>query len=295
MDGSVNEASRWRRELAGELAAFYSSHAEVRMVCLGGSAARGIADQWSDIDMIVYWNELDSEWIRSRPLPFPRTDLALHPAGTAIESYHFDGLKVDFGHVRLSDWEEWVKPLLSRSEPELDMIESVGGFLSSLVFHGETEYNRLESLFSSYPPSLSRHVILKNLSFFVKGYLAGQCYERGDIPAYHEGMQAMLKKLVNIIAALNGYWYYAGEFRWLRHHIGRMALKPQGFSWDSLVWILDNPGPQAVAMLDDYQDSILSMVAERFPELAGRVEKRRTRTRALAVRPSFSRPSQSGI
>ncbi len=295
MNRSVNEASRWRIQLAGELADFYSAHPEVIMVCLGGSSSRGIADEWSDLDIVVYWRELDHDWIRNKPLPFPRTDIVCHASDTFTESYHFDGLKADFGHVRLSDWENWIKPVLEDPEPDTDMIPSIGGFLSSVVFHGTGEYHRIREYLSVYPDSLALHVVKKNLSFFVNGYLDGQCFHRGDIPAYHDGMMLMLKKLVNITAALNRYWYYAGEFRWLQFHLKNMPVHPEGLSWETVIWILENPGEEAVSMLNRFQDSALSLVAEQFPELRERVEKRRTRAHALTVRPCHERPSQSGI
>lgn len=59
MNPETNEASRWRIELARELSTHYSSHPEVRMVCLGGSPTKGISDAYSDLAIVVYWNELD--------------------------------------------------------------------------------------------------------------------------------------------------------------------------------------------------------------------------------------------
>src|SRR5688500_18970774 len=64
----MNHASQWRIELARDIAGWYTDQPNVRMIALGGSAARGLADAYSDMDMAVYWEELDRAWLAEPPL-----------------------------------------------------------------------------------------------------------------------------------------------------------------------------------------------------------------------------------
>jgi hypothetical protein len=288
-----NEASLWRVDLARELSGYYSPHPMIAMICLGGSAARGIADIWSDLDIIVYWKGIDTGWLRKPPLPVERTAASFHDSGTVLESYHLQGLKADFGHVSLEDWEEWVKPLFSTPEPDLEAMGSVGGFLSSIVFHGEAEYLRIRNRISSYPDSLAVHAAGKGMGFFVKDYLEKQCLERGDLIAWHQGALQTITNIVNVLAAVNRVWFHAGELRWLGYHLGKMSLLPQGFSAENIERILKEPGRESSELLYRFQQDTLSLVEREIPELKGTVEKKRERIEALRVTPCSTRPSIS--
>lgn len=281
--------------MAEKLATFYSSHSDVKMVCLGGSSARGIADEYSDLDIIIYWAELDEDWIRNGPLAIPRTDLLNPSPGIFIESYHIEGLKADFGHVKLDDWKEWLKPLHNNAQLEPELIDMAGGFLSSVVFYGKDEFQRISSSLAEYPDSLALHVVRMNMRFFVRGYLENQCFDRGDLAAYHDGMLAILKKLMNIIAALNRYYFYAGELRWIDYHLKRMPIRPADFTWETILGMLENPGHEAVSKLYLLQDEILSLVEKHFPDLSEEVKNRRNRINSMAVRKCSEKPSLKGI
>lgn len=294
MKETCSEASRWRVDLAEELSLCYSSHPSVLMVCLGGSSARGIADEWSDLDILVYWKEIDENWIGSEPLAaekgIPRTALMRTGPGSFLESYHTHGLKIDFAHVRLGEWLEWIKPLHHDASPDSELIGMAGGFLSSVVFHGEDEYRKIAGLLSVYPDSLAKDVIQKNLGFFVRGYLEGQCLSRGDLLAWHDGLVLMLKKLINITAALNRCYFHAGEARWVEYHLSRMKHRASGLTWGNIIHMLQDPGPETAAMLYSIQMETLDMIASQFPELSDRIEARRTRMASLEVVPCPARP-----
>ena len=53
----LNDDSAWRLELARRYIEPYRERAAIAV--LGGSVAQGLADRWSDIDTIVYWDEID--------------------------------------------------------------------------------------------------------------------------------------------------------------------------------------------------------------------------------------------
>jgi predicted nucleotidyltransferase len=50
----MNEASRWRHDLAQQLVPHYSANSKVTAVSLGGSTSQGCADRFSDIDLTVF-------------------------------------------------------------------------------------------------------------------------------------------------------------------------------------------------------------------------------------------------
>ena len=265
------------------------------MICLGGSPTRGISDAYSDLDIVVYWDEMDEEWIGGEPLKqaigLERTDLMTTGPGSFIESYHLDGLKVDFGHGTMEMWEQWTSALLEEINADPGLIGMVGGFLDSIPFYGEDLCNEWKAKLTDYPDDLVKEVIKRNIGFYVRGYLIHQCLDRGDLLAYHDGMCAMIKRLVSITAALNRRYYSAAEPRWLDYELGRMKIRPDGMTPDNIGWMLQNPGEEAEAMLYEMMDQILDLIREQFPGMREKVEHRKKRMAGLAVRSCERRPS----
>jgi hypothetical protein len=59
----LNEHSAWRLELARRYIRPYAERTAIAV--LGGSVAQGIADRWSDVDTLVYWDEIDRDWLET--------------------------------------------------------------------------------------------------------------------------------------------------------------------------------------------------------------------------------------
>ena len=85
---------------------------------LGGSVAQGLADRWSDIDTVVYWDAIDRDWLET-----PRaaeggsrfTWLEHYPGNACLEQYRFATVKADVAHVRLG----WLDELILTVAPTL--------------------------------------------------------------------------------------------------------------------------------------------------------------------------------
>jgi len=96
------KASLWRRELAKDLIKSYTARPGLEMALLGGSPARGLSDQYSDMDVVLYWKKLDTRWIKSHPLEnlgcrtITVLDMPEHQA--ILEIYTLKSLIVEMGH-----------------------------------------------------------------------------------------------------------------------------------------------------------------------------------------------------
>ena len=110
----LNDDSVWRLELARRYIEPYRERATIAV--LGGSVAQGIADRWSDIDTIVYWDEIDRDWLET-----PRaaenggrfTCVEHYPGNACLEQYRFGTVKADVAHVRLGWLDELIDGTLS--------------------------------------------------------------------------------------------------------------------------------------------------------------------------------------
>ncbi len=261
------EASVWRVDFARELAAHYAVREGVRMIVLGGSVARGEADAYSDLDIIVYWDAIDREFIDAEPL----RDLECRRAYTTgndefgLESYYFGPLKADFGHVTMDAWSELVDGVILKHEAEPGSMHSFEGFLASVPLHGEELVDEWKAKMREFPPELAVNMIRRHMRLYVPGYLEHQAYERGDKIAYYDGVSKMLRNILGIIAGLNRVYCATDEGRWAENLLSRMPIQPER-TWERMCEILTTDGHRATAMLEELLVETLDLIERHMPD-----------------------------
>jgi len=94
--------SAWRLQLARRYIEPYAERAPIAV--LGGSVAQGVADRWSDVDTLVYWDEIDRDWLETPRAAANGTRFTWvehYPGNACLEQYQFGTVKADVAHVRL--------------------------------------------------------------------------------------------------------------------------------------------------------------------------------------------------
>jgi hypothetical protein len=161
---ALNDDSVWRLELARRYIEPYRVRAAIAV--LGGSVAQGVADRWSDIDTIVYWDEIDRDW-----LELPRaaengdrfTWVEHYPGNACLEQYRFGTVKADVAHVRLGWLDELIDGTLSGESFDTTSLDVLRGVQESIVLFGEERYEPIRARVLEYPDALRRALVEANL------------------------------------------------------------------------------------------------------------------------------------
>lgn len=171
--GRPTEASVWRVEFARELAGYYKDREGIRMIVLGGSASRGEADAYSDLDIVVYWDAIDRDFIDAEPLKGLKCRRAYTTGNEqfGLESYYFGSLKADFGHVTMDAWNEIVDGVIVKHEADPGSMHSFDGFLGSIALHGEELVEEWKAKMREFPPELATDMVRRHMRLYVPGYL----------------------------------------------------------------------------------------------------------------------------
>jgi len=289
MSNDVSQ-SEWRIELADELTRVYATRPEVEMIVLGGSPSRGISDEFSDLDVIIFWNGIDREWIDSVPLgrlDCRRTDLMKLGEDICLESYHFGNLKADFGHIEMKAWREMADQVLQELSTDAGLQKSLQGFLDSIVLYGKEAAASWKMEIATYPDGLGEKMVRENLRFFVEGYLLNQAWGRGDRLAYFDGVCLMLKNILGVLAGLNRIYFSKDEPRWLTSELSRMNILP-ACAADRINAIIQGQTVDAVPLLETLIEDVLALVEQHMPDVD--VESKRRRRRELGVLPCAEKP-----
>lgn len=290
MSENQNYHSEWRIEFTRELSQIYSANEHVKMIVLGGSPSRGLSDEYSDIDMVVYWDTIDKDFISRVPLQSSGGELKLQirdQLGTVqMELYYFDTLIFEVGHMTLTEWEQLTDNVLINHAVDPYMIKSIDGFLEAVPIYGVDIYQEQHKKLESYPHELAVKIVSKNLGFFWRGCILNQGIKRNEIVFYHDAFCMTVKRLVAILAALNHRYLAPIEPRWIEQELELMQIKPDQ-TWQRIESVFMLDPEQGNAVLDTLIAEVVALVREHMPEAD---MTRFNENNALEVRATLQKP-----
>ncbi len=267
----MNEQSAWRLELARRYIAPYGEHAGARIAVLGGSVAQDVADRWSDCNTIVYWDELDSDWLATpratRGVPGERfTWLESYPGNAWLEQYRFGKVKADVAHVRLGWLHELVDGVLAGTDTDTTSLDVLRGVQEAIVLFGEDEYEPIRARVQEYPHALRVAMARNHLTLPPSWVYDGMGRDRGDLVVFYEYVLATMRSLVGVLAGLNRVYVAPDKLKRVGAVVGRMELVPPDAA-ARLDALLDLPRERVKPELDDLVARTLELLEEHLPEV----------------------------
>ena len=111
-----------RARLAELIAPAYAANPNVAGVLLAGSVARGTADQYSDIEIDIFWHAPPSEADRMAPIERAGWQLLY----THVDEYewadgfYIEGIKVDTSQFLIATLDRWLDDVVERADLEVE-------------------------------------------------------------------------------------------------------------------------------------------------------------------------------
>lgn len=232
----MTEHSAWRISLAHKIAPAFTANPKVEACFVFGSAALGISDQYSDLELAFIWSQLPSaEELQATAQSVGVKGWEIDLYGEArqrwLEQFYLYGMKVEAGH--------WAREMINSIV--IDVVErydvSQYGLLfekqviafhlqRAVVLHGEDIIIQWQTQLSPYPEELAVAMVQKHLKFRP---FDGQhiLTDRLEIPMLYENRCTITRWLLNILFGLNRI-YHPG-FKWTRYFVEEMNIKPPEF------------------------------------------------------------------
>lgn len=261
------DPNAWRLDLARRYIAPYAERASIAV--LGGSVAQGVADRWSDCDTLVYWDEIDRDWLET-----PRaaaggerfTWLEHYPGNACLEQYRFGTVKADVAHVRLGWLDELIDGTLSGESFDTTSLDVLRGVQEAIVLFGEERYEPIRARVLDYPDSLRRAMVEKHLSFTPSWIYDGMGRDRGDLLVFYEYVLATMRNVVGVLAGLNRVYVAPEKLKRIGAVVARMEVTPPAAA-ARLEALLGLPLAEVKPELDDLVGRTLDLVDEHLPEI----------------------------
>jgi hypothetical protein len=215
-------------DLAREIAPTYASHPDIMALFVHGSAARGWADRYSDIELAVIWRHPPTEQdLRQIAAGVGGDSWKLAPFDELVqvwpEVYHVRGVKLDLGHWTYDAMQSIIADVVERYETNEHKQLTVSVCQHAHILVGDDVVGQWKAQAAKYPDDLARAMIRENLSFMSSASRA-MLAERNEIPLLYENHCQTVRRIIRVLLGLNRI-YYPG-FKWTRHVVAQMALSP---------------------------------------------------------------------
>jgi hypothetical protein len=277
----MNTPSLQRLEVARRIAPLYAAEPGVRAVLVHGSVARGWADRYSDVEVVVLWNE--------PPTETQRQSIAQSAAGTGwecapfrdvkqswSEHYFVDGLEIDASHMTVEAVESIIEDVMLRFDVSNDWLvfdkqATVAMIQHAIVLHGTPLIEQWRAQVLPYPRELAVAMVQKHLRFGPFGSRA-MLAERGEIPLMYENNCPSTRNLINILFGLNRI-YHPG-FKWTRQLFQHAPLQPTDF-FARLEQVFKSAPVEGTRELRSLIEETFDLIEAHLPEVE--IEPHRTR------------------
>ncbi len=233
---NMTEHSAWRISLAHKIAPAFTANPEVEACFVFGSAALGISDQYSDLELGFIWSQLPSvEELRATAQRVGVKGWEIEPYGEAkqawLEQFYLYDMKVEAGHWARNTMDSIVTDVVEHYDVAQNGLlfekqASASNLQRAIVLYGEDLIKHWQDRLYHYPEELAVAMVQKHLKFRP---FDGQhiLTNRLEIPMLYENNCAITRWLLNMLFALNRV-YHPG-FKWTRYFVEEMSIKPPEF------------------------------------------------------------------
>ncbi len=266
----MSAATEYLRRLARGIVDAALERIPLRAAMVVGSAGRGDADFHSDLDLLLYVDELPAEDVLAgirqavggtRPI---RREPTEHFRG---EEFDLDGVRTEvsvFTTVRV----EWRLDQLRERIDEVDAtVQKIfSGMLEGLPLHGDELIERWQERVRRYPEGLRRATVERHWNFFPLWY-HGEAMAARDAELWRTDMLLEAAfNLLGVLAGINRLYYSRFELKRMRALVAKMELAPPGLA-DRLESLFRLDADLAAAEVGRLVDETRALAAAEFPDL----------------------------
>jgi hypothetical protein len=252
----------------------------------GGSVARGCADPYSDLEMLLVWEEQPTDAVRHAIVADLGATFLYGCNGPAHEdNLLLDGLQVDFWHNTVAHEEAVLDAVLDAVLEGYSTDEGDSNFLDTVracvPLHGHEVLARWKERARGYPDELAARVISRHIDGFWSGHLEVHAH-RDNPTAYYAALCALQEHLFWVLLALNREYY--PTLKWLYAYLERMTVAPPDAE-ARLRRTFSAPAHEASDEMARLMGETLSLVEERFPQVDTGPARRRLAARRTPLYP----------
>ena len=273
----MTKASKWRIALARRIAPIYANHPKVKVVVVGGSVGRGIADRYSDVEIGVFWTEPPSK--AERRTLAERVGVVYREQ---MSSYKFDprhpgeeeadediyvggdkdsGFNVDVKHKTIAAVEQYLAEMFDHCQPSDDRLAEV--LSHSIPLYGQSLAEQWRRKVVTYPTELAQKIVQTQLRF-EPWWLCEQFAKEEEMILVQEQFSQHLTEIISVLAVLNRV--YVLEIKWTDWSIKQLQIAPSNLTHRARR-MFDQSPQVAAQQLRQLIEETFDLVKLHFPDI----------------------------
>jgi hypothetical protein len=276
--------------LARRVADACTAEAGAVAALVAGSTASGEADEWSDIDVIVFYET----WPGRAPIEAVRASLggmSLRPLGgdldgdVYLEQFEVDAVACQLVHQTIDAWRASARTVLEHLDTASPVQKALSGLHAGVVLAGDDVIAALRAE-AAYPEALRRAMVRANVDVFPLWIMQGSLARRDAELWQREQLVGGLQKVLALLAGVSSVWFSTFQLKHQAALIASFEETPPRLG-ERLDAALVAPMPEAALELERLVDETLAIVERRLPDAAADVAGLRGLVgRRLTPRPS---------
>ena len=257
------------RELARRITDAYLHEMPLTGAILTGSGARGDADEFSDLDLIMYAAEVppvEAAAAAQRELGAgPAVVLLAHGPNGFLDQFPLDGVQCQVGVIPEGDVEDELDGLLVDHEGLATPVAKIAtGLLEGIPLHGEELIGRWRARVADYPEGLRIAMVKHWWRFFPLWYHEPALADRDAGLWRHEELVNASYALIGTLAGVNRLYFARFEFKRQHAFLEKLTIAPPHFG-DRLDSLLTLPPDEAIAELGSLVLETQAIVQRELP------------------------------
>jgi hypothetical protein len=260
----VNPHTTWRLEAARQIAARLRGYDGLRAIVVAGSVARGYADEYSDLELPLFWDAPPSDETRHAIVKALQADF-LRPYNSPAQEDNLliHDFQVDLWQCTVPFEEDTLDDVLLRYSTDLGASNFMDTVRTCIPLAGQELIANWKQRACAYPEPLALRHLHEQLPHFEVGHL--MIHALRDNPALvYERLSEMQQHLFLVLLALN-HAYFPGP-KWLYRTIEALPVQPVQAA-RRMRHVFQLGQVQAVEAMIDLLRETLGLVAQAYPQI----------------------------
>jgi hypothetical protein len=224
----LNTHAKWRTDFARQIAKCLVAFEGVKAIVVAGSVARGYADEYSDIEIPLYWEMLPDDATRHAIVSALKGEFLYGYDGPACEDQLLvNGFQVDLWHIAIADEESTLKAVIHEHHFDLSSLNALDTIRCCIPLYGHEIVQKWKDMAQEYPNELAEQIIQEHIVSFSTGELFILA-KRDNPTAFYARLSFLQQEIFMVLLALNRSYF--PTFKWLYQALASMQVKPDAIS-----------------------------------------------------------------
>lgn len=279
----MNHESEWRLEKGKQIAALYAKNPKLRALVVAGSVGRGWADEWSDIELDLFWNAPPTDGDRKNVIEAANGTIEYYfplEGDEWSDAYFVEGLKFEISSFLVSTLDKYIADVIEQNDDEMEKQLRLAALQNSIPLHGDDLIEQWRAKIA-YPDALAEKIIRDNIDF--GGWNSVEfAIARGDLLMAYDLMTKTQKQVMSVLLALNRTYMGHPRGKWLQHFADGMQYKPARLA-ERMLYALREGNEQGARAMDRVIEETFALVEQQFPQIDLTEIKRDVRFRRARI------------